>query len=305
MKIAVTGATGFIGKYLVETLINEGVSILVLGRCIDKLNNVFDDTIEKIETDYSYQQLCSQLNGVDIVVHLASRLMQRDTDSLILNPFIQTNIINTENLYQAALKVGVRQVIHTSSISVYSFQNDLPFKEDQIARPANIYGVSKLFAEQNGDYLSSKSTLNVVNLRLARLFGVGERDSVVFTKYINLAKQGKTLEVWGEGKTRIDFIYIKDVIAALMSVIYREESISGTFNIGSGHAYTITKIAETINLAFNNKNNISFNKAKQEVDFIIEMDISKAKKTLSWEPEWSLTKAVNDIKTILIKENEK
>ena len=90
----------------------------------------------------------------------------------------------TENLLLAAKQVGVQKVCQMSSNSVYSSENKIPFNEKDNPIPATIYGVSKVYAEKLGEYFSYKSEVKVISLRLARLFGYGERSSVVFTKYM-------------------------------------------------------------------------------------------------------------------------
>ena len=149
--------------------------------------------------------------------------------------------------------------------------------------------------ESLGNLFSAKTEVKVTNLRFSSLFGKGEKAGVVFTDYINMAQQKKTLEIWGEGETSIDFLYIKDVVTAIERAIMPEAPF-GTYNIGSGEYFSIKEIAETINEVFENKGNITFLYNKKVSPYKIYMDISRAKAELGWKPEWNLKKALRDIK---------
>ena len=117
--------------------------------------------------------------------------------------------------------------------------------------------MSKLFAEKIGEYYAFHTSMNVVSLRLARLFGYGERDSVVFTKYIKQSLLKNTLEVWGEGETSIEYLYVKDATKAIEQAIIKDIK-SGVYNVGVNQTYSVKEIANLIATVFDNKENIVF-----------------------------------------------
>lgn len=283
MKIAITGATGFIGKHLVKHFADKRHEVLVIGRNKAKLDNAFPDKICKYESDYSADSLTKIFSGTDVVVHLAAKLLSRDSHPHKLSPFVQSNIITTENVFHAAEQNSVDKVCHTSSISVYSESNHSPLNEEIVPLPANIYGVSKLVCEHLANFFSLQTQLNITNLRLARLFGPGERESTVFMKYVSLAKEKKPLPVWGRGQTRVDYIYINDVVSAIDKAI-QPGAPFGTFNIGSGRSYSVVEIAEAINEVFDNSGNIEFDGGKKERGVNVYMDNSKAKELYRSDP---------------------
>ncbi len=297
MNIAITGSTGFVGKYAVEYFKSKGHNIIALGRDIKKLNSLFDNYIIKKETDLSYESLLDALSKADVIVHLAAKRLQRELDPLSITPYIDSNIIFTQNLLKAAQVLNISRFCQASSISVYSALNSLPYIESEAPFAISIYGVSKLTCEHLGDLFSARSKTKVTNLRFASLFGIGEKAGVVTTDYVNLAKEKKTLEIWGKGKTKMDLIYIKDAVCAIEQAIL-PNSPFGTYNIGSGMGYSVKEIAENINEAFKNTGNVSFLTDKKEGGYQVYMDATKAEKDLGWKPKWSLRAAFDDIRKI-------
>lgn len=295
MKIAITGATGFVGKHLVNYLLDQGHDIVVIGRNIEKLNECYKNNVDKFKTDYSFESLVKGIKKVDAIVHLAAKRLSRDTDPFRLNPFIDSNILATENLLLAAKENNISKICQASTIGVYSEHNSVPFKEDEFPSPNNFYGVSKLTCEQIANMFSLKTDVKTTNLRLAYLFGHGEREDLVFMKYLALAKKKLTLRVWGSGKTSVDYIYVKDVESAIDKAI-QPEAPYGTYNIGSGRSYSMLEIAKAINEVFDNNDNIQLDDSKKERGGNIFMDCSKAKEFLNWEPEFNLYQALKNIK---------
>jgi len=297
MNIAVTGATGFIGKYTVKHLLNEGHKVTALGRDIHSLNENFNSDISKQETDYSYESILNVLEGVDAIVHLAAKRLQKDLDPLDIEPYVEGNIILTQRLLKAAHQLEIDRFCQASSISVYSTLNSLPFAETEVPSALSIYGVSKLACENLANLYGAKTKMKVTNLRLTSLCGVGERAGVICADYFNLAKEKKTLEIWGEGKTSIDFIYVKDAARAIEKALSMEH-LPGTYNVGSGRCYSIKELAETVNSVFGNEGNIKYHLEKKEGGYKLYMDSAKAEKELGWKPKWSLSEAFFDMKNI-------
>lgn len=295
MNIAVTGSTGFVGKYIVKRFIDSGDSVTALGRDFNKLNNTFNDSVIKKETDYSYSSMLEALNGIDAIIHLAGKRFQKNLDHFSIEPYIDSNIILTQNLFKVAKELGIGRISQTSTIGVYSMSNKLPFIESEVSYPITVYGLSKLACENSANFFSAKTNLKITNLRLASLFGVGEKTGVVFTDYVNKAKAKQTIEIWGEGKTGIDFLYIKDAVEAIYKSV-QPSAASGTYNIGSGIGYSVKKIAENINKVFDNEGNLKYLKEKKEGGYNVYMNTQKANTVLGWKPKYSMIDALEEMK---------
>ena len=297
MRIAITGATGFVGKYAVDYLQGKGYKVMALGRNIDKLNNVFNSSVQKFETNYSYEDLLTKLNGIEAIVHLAAKRLQKGKDPLDLTPYIEDNIMVTQNLIRVAQSNNINKFCFASTIGVYSQNNILPFSEELASYPISIYGVSKLACESLANLAKQRSKLKATNLRFSSLYGVGEKEGVIFTDYVNKARAKETIEVWGKGETSIDLLYIKDAIRAIEKAI-DSDSIPGTYNIGSGLSYSVKDLAMEINAVFENNGNLTFLENKPEGGYKVFMNINKAKSKLNWSPSWSLKDSLLDMKAL-------
>lgn len=294
MKIAITGATGFLGRYLTKYFLDCKHDVLVIARPEENAKSCFSFDVEIYKSDYSFNSLEDAFVEFDSIVHLAAQTMQIGTDPLRVSYFFPVNVQITENVLIAAQKCNVKQVILMSSNSVYSPVNRMPFLESDNPIPATIYGVSKLYSEKLGEYVAYKTGINVISLRLARLYGYGERDSVVFTKYMKLAVKSEPIEIWGEGKTKIEYLYVKDVVEAIEAVV-RKKIESGVYNVGTNKSYSVMEIAKTINRVCNNEGNLIVDKFKHEGGYNILMDSSKFYSATNWAPKWNLENAIIDI----------
>lgn len=290
-RIAITGATGFLGKYLVRDLqFDENVELFLYSTSVLKLRQTFPDLSRAhfIETDYSYNSLKNSFSNYHAVVHLAAkRLMPEKND-------ISTywcNVEHTENLLRLSDAHQVEDFIFASSISVYdSSKNSIPFSEEDTPYPQNVYGISKLACEE----LSAKFKTKMVNLRLGQLIGWGERGEYMFTQSLNKMRRNEPITLWGEGGGGRDYIYTKDVVRIIIMAI--EKKISGTFNVGSGRHVSFKELAEIIVGTFgNNTSTIINDKTKIEKKEIRYMNIEKVKKEYNWFPSYSFKDALSDM----------
>ena len=242
MKVAITGATGFLGRYLVSYLLDNLYDVLIITRGEERAKEYLPAGVNVYVTDYSFESLCEGLKEVETIIHLAAQTMQRDSDPFRVSQFFAVN----------------------------------------------------MYAEKLGEYFSYKSEVKVISLRLARLFGYGERSSVVFTKYMNLANDGKLLEVWGEGKTRIEYLYVKDAVVAIENAV-RMDIPNGIYNVGVNRSYSVLEIAKSVNIITGNTDNLIIDKSKLEGGYHILMDSEKFYRATNWRPQWTLEEAITDM----------
>lgn len=284
MKVAITGGTGFLGKYVADLLNEEGYQPVILSRKNSQLES--DSYFEVRSTDYSEFSLLNILKDVNAVVHLAAT---RGNQSKISE--FQENEELTQNLYEACLKLGITNIVYASTISVYSDELLLPWSEEQIPAPYLMYGVSKLCCEFIGNIYSSKHKLRVKNLRFAHLYGFNEKNNYMINLFFRKAYHSQELVLHTNGSARREFLYAKDAAKSILFAL-KKDKIAGTFNIGSGEALTNYEVAQLINTAFNNSGNLkvldpnekeSINssymlstKAKNELNFTIDYGLSDA-----------------------------
>ena len=293
MRVAVTGASGFIGRYLVPALAAGGHEVVALGREAGGLAPLQGDGVTVRATDYDAGDLADVLKGVDAVVHLAGRRSQRDDDPLSFRPFAETNLNLLETLFFAARDVGASRFVQASTIAAYSAANAIPYLETDNPVPLNPYGLSKLASEQLLTLWGGKTGVRTTSLRLAASYGYGERVSAVLMKFADAAWRRHTLTVRGNGRIGIDQIYVRDVVRAFVAAL-APDAPGGAFNVGAGRVFTLLEMAETVNAAFGNDGNLRIEDPQDGPVPAPHMSIEAAHQGLGWTPEWPLERALRD-----------
>lgn len=296
MRIAVTGAGGFIGRYLVPSLARQDHNVVALGRQEAGLSHLAGVNATVIASDYSQASLVDALSGVDAIVHLAGRRTQREDPALAVSPFVEANILLTERLLRAAQDCGVRKVVMASSIAVYSKRNTLPYRESEGVRGLNPYGLSKIVGENLLSQWSDAVGGSAISLRLAASYGFGERISAVLMRFIDRAARGEPLVVDGAVNMAIDQLYVRDAVSAITQALSAD--VSGNFNIGAGQAFTLKDMALATSKAFGSVSKVHLNGPVLSEPPAPYMDIASAHRHLNWTPQWSLADALNDISSL-------
>src|SRR4030095_12144161 len=132
MRVAVTGASGCVGRETAASLLARGDCVTAVGRAVEDLFKV-DEQVFVSASDYSFESLKRAFEGADAVLHLAARRWAEPGDGF--TPFLHDNIKITDNAFRAAVEAGVKKFIFASSISVYSSANRSPFLESENAVP--------------------------------------------------------------------------------------------------------------------------------------------------------------------------
>ena len=293
MRVAVTGASGFIGRYLVPALAAGGHEVVALGREAGGLAPLQGDGVTVRATDYDAGDLADVLKGVDAVVHLAGRRSQRDDDPLSFRPFAETNLNLLETLFFAARDVGASRFVQASTIAAYSAANAIPYLETDNPVPLNPYGLSKLASEQLLTLWGGKTGVRTTSLRLAASYGYGERVSAVLMKFADAAWRRHTLTVRGNGRIGIDQIYVRDVVRAFVAAL-APDAPGGVFNVGAGRVFSLLEMAEAVNAAFGNDGNLRIEDPQDGPAPAPHMSIEAARQGLGWKPEFSLERALRD-----------
>lgn len=214
----VTGGAGFIGSHVVEKLVSEDCSVVVL----DNFNTGLVHNIPK-DVNYIKMDICSpEITAVfarehfDAVIHMAAQTMvpisidKPDYDC-------QINIFGTVNLLEACRKTGVKRVVFASSAAVYGDAEDIPITEETNTIPTSFYGLSKLTVEKYLQLYYQLYGLEYFVLRYSNVYGERQGDGGeggVISIFTRKFSEGQALFVHGDGGQTRDFIYVGDVATA-------------------------------------------------------------------------------------------
>ena len=283
MKILVTGAKGFVGKYLVEELKKREYEVVGIGR---------------EEWDVRQRAPSFLPRGIDIVVHCAALLM---IDGHAPKAYFQTNAVGTYNVLEFCRENNAK-MIYLMTHSDINAHNDIYIDDDV----DSVYGgspeviafiASKVAAKQMIEAYNRSGYVKGVILRLANIRGVGSKDTqynCVFHQFIEKAKKGEPIELWGALKTIRDLIYVKDVVNA---IILSFGAVPGIYNVGSGIGLTIKQEAEAIVDVFSPIQNRSQFIYLPDVEEVRKKScvfrIDKARKEFGWYPKYSYVEAVS------------
>lgn len=261
MKVFVTGATGFLGNYLVRRLGSLGFEVTAMGRDPIKGKQLESKCVRFLALGLSQEaELKKALSAHEVVVHCAALSSPWGK----LQDFVQTNVIGTQNLLSAAQHANVKRFIHISTPSIYVEPIDkLNIKEDDVLplHQINYYAKTKLEAERKVD-AACKSGLSAITLRPQGIFG--PEDTSIFPRIIHTAKKG-FFPVIADGQNTIDVTYVENVVDAILCALNASSAANGMkFNITNDapikNYEKIDQVLQALNISYKKKH-LSFRKA--------------------------------------------
>ena len=294
MKIVVTGGAGFIGLHLVNHLLKEENQITILDNFSNSDKNLTKilqhKNLKIIEGDIrKINDVNNCLKKQDIVIHLAAKI---SVNQSILNPSetFEVNVDGTKNVLEACKKNNIKKIIIASSAAVYGEgSSGMKLKENTKTDPISPYGKSKLIMEQEIEKnLLKYNKLDCIILRFFNIFGVGQTSEYagVITKFVKRISSDEPLEIFGDGMQTRDFVSIHDIVESVNAAI--KNGKNGTYNIASGKAITINKLAEFM-ISLSGKNLEIHHISEKHGDIRhSEADISLAREKIGYLPKLKL-----------------
>lgn len=285
MKVLLIGGNGFIGSHLIDGLLDNGFDVRVFDIGYERFrqpNKLVDYRISNLNNT---ADLYEAMLDIDIVFHLASTSVPSTSNIDIIND-INSNLISSINILNIAVKQGIKKFIYFSSGgAVYGIPDNAPLKEDYPRNPISSYGILKETIEHYVQLYNRQYGLDYLILRPSNPYGPRQGHYVaqgVISTFLRKAISKDELLVYGDGNSSKDYIYIKDFVNIVMSLI--KNNSSGIFNVGSGIGSSLNEIIKCVNQVTGVEQNVSYISQKQYDVSSFVLDIEKLKKQLKANP---------------------
>ena len=255
MKVVVTGAAGFIGSHLTESLLADGHEVTGVDAFTDYYPRPTKErNLEKSRSHGKFRlvegrlqdlDLRPLLDGVDRVFHLAAQAGVRASWGREFAHYTDHNVLATQRLLEAARAADGPRVVYASSSSVYGDAPTLPLSEDARCEPVSPYGVSKLAAEHLGVLYHRNFGVPVVSLRYFTVYGPRQRPDMAFHRFLKAARDAEPIHLYGDGGQTRDFTFVSDIVAATRAAADSGRPGS-VYNVGGGERVVLSDVLRQI-----------------------------------------------------------
>jgi nucleoside-diphosphate-sugar epimerase len=307
MKVLVTGATGFVGRGLLEkmsTQVNLELVAAVRRQASGFPRNVTCRRVSGIEANASW---LTALDEMEVVIHSAARVhVMHDRSSNPLAEFRKVNVDGTLNLARQAAEMGVRRFIFISSIKVNGEGDELgkPYFADDEPAPLDPYGISKREAEYGLRTLASETGMEVVIIRPVLVYGPGVKAN--FSSMMNWLNKGIPLPL-GAIHNKRSLVALDNLVDLIMTCIDHPAAVNQTFLVSDGEDLSTTELLQRMGTALGKPARLlpvppsllragatllGKREVAQRLCGSLQVDISKTRELLGWQPPVSIDEAM-------------
>jgi nucleoside-diphosphate-sugar epimerase len=284
MRAIVSGAAGFIGSHLTETLLAAGHE----ATGIDCFTDYYDVELKEENArgldvrrlDLAEDEL--DFVGVDVVFHLAGQPGVQSFGG-VFPTYLRRNVLASQRVFEAAARDGAR-VVFASSSSVYGAAERYPTPESTEPRPLSPYGITKLACEHLGAAYAREFGLDLVVLRYFNAFGPRQRPDMAFTRIVNALAAGSGFEVYGDGDQSRGWTYVGDVVAGTILAA----NGTGTYNVGGAIEASLNETIDLLERISGRTLEVTNRPAVAGDQRRTSADTTRIRQELGWEPTTSL-----------------
>jgi UDP-glucose 4-epimerase len=291
VRAAVTGGAGFIGSHVVDALVARGDEVHVVDNFATgrRENLTPQATLHERDIREPLDELFAEIRA-EVVVHLAA---QADVGTSVERPLFdaEVNVIGTLNVLEAARPHGAQVVFSSTGGAIYG-ECERPAREDDERRPLSPYGTAKLAAEE---YLATWNRLygtRHVALRFANVYGprqLAKLEGGVVAIFTDRLRSGAPVTIFGDGEQTRDYIYVGDVVAAVLAAIRRD---GGVYNVGTGSETSVNELFEQCRRVAGVDAEPTHAPARPGDVLHSVLDVSRSERELEWRPQTPLAEGL-------------
>lgn len=293
MKTLVIGGNGFIGCHLVDQLLHEGHSVRVLDRYPSRFREAPRNVESLIGDLGNHGEVAAAVKDMDWVFHLAyTTVPQTSNEDPVYD--IKSNVEDSVQLFQACRDSNVKKIVFISSGgTIYGVPKAIPIPEDHTTEPICSYGITKLAIEKYLYLFYTQWGQDYVVLRFSNPYGVLQNPHAkqgVIGVFLGAASENKPINIFGDGETVRDYIYVTDAAKALVCAAEYKAGANDPriFNIGAGRGYSLNEIVAEIKKNIDRPINVNYAPGRAVDVPANVLDIKLAEKHLRWKPEIEL-----------------
>lgn len=302
----VTGGAGFIGSHVVDALLSNGRDVRVLDDFSTGKDENLDDAwalaaqggagLQVLEGDVRDEvRMRDAVDGCDTVIHLAAAV---SVPRSLEDPVGCDSVTHggTVNAVRQAVEAGVGRFVLASSCAVYGDAASLPIAETSPPRPLSPYADAKLASEAVCADAADAGQLAAVCLRFFNVYGPrqdpGSAYSGVISRFLSAAAAGEPVSIFGDGRQTRDFVYVGDVVAAVLAAAHRPLAGASVLNVGTGQQTDLLGIIEVLEARAGRKLERRMERARAGEVRHSRADAGRAGWVLGWRAETSLQEGI-------------
>lgn len=300
-RALILGGAGFIGSNLGMRLIHEGwqIRLFDINFSLDRFKGLADQySLQLYRGDFfDSMDLTESLKGISRVYHFISTTVP-STSKENLEVEVETNLLGTVRLLETMRILGIKEIVYPSSGgTVYGNTESNLINEEEKTEPTCTYGLGKLLIEEIIRFYSRNYGLRYQILRISNPYGDNQkihRRQGVIDAFLANVSSGNPLTVWGTGENVRDFIYIEDVIDAIVA-LDRDGRWNELYHIGTGRGASVRQIIEIIKEVTGIPLECTYTESEYAGVRRNVLNISKIKKHVGWTPKYEIAEGIREV----------
>ena len=288
-RLIVLGGSGFIGSHLCRALVTHGQTVRIFDRN-DTPPEAFGDLAQSIEIvtgDISRpEEVVSAIRDATVLINLVHTTVP---GSSMIDPGadIINNVASSARWLKHIGETSLRKIIYFSSGGTVYGESDVPLTEDHPTNPLNSYGITKLAIEKYTAMYATHAGIDCFIVRPSNVYGPGQQlqhGQGVIGIMANRALRGEELEVWGKGTYRRDYLFIDDLVSAILKLLEYSGSYR-VFNVSSGVGHSVLDVISALQKLIEPFPNVAYS-PERPIDVPVNiLDSSRLQQETGWRPE--------------------